>query len=154
MVAPREDVEAAVGDATVVGEDIGQRHGLVVVRAHQERAYPARVSGTTLRNPDFVGLARSYGFHAERVESTGDFAAAFRRAAASGTGAVLSIAISPEALARVRTIDRQIEMQARVAQAGLASLMGDAARIRQRLKGLRQGQGALSSDSGTIGAVA
>lgn len=63
-------------------------------------------------------------------------------------------AISPEALARVRTIDRQIEMQARVAQAGLASLMGDAARIRQRLKGLRQGQGALSSDSGTIGAVA
>ena len=62
--------------------------------------------------------------------------------------------LSPEALARVQTIDRQIETQVRVAQAGLASLMGDAARIRQRLKGLRQGQGAWSSDSGTIGAVA
>jgi len=64
------------------------------------------------------------------------------------------MSLSPEALTRVQTLDRQIEIQARVAQAGLASLMGDAARIRQRLKGLRQGQGALSSDSGTIGTVA
>ncbi|RUV31034.1 thiamine pyrophosphate-binding protein, partial [Mesorhizobium sp. M5C.F.Ca.IN.020.32.2.1] len=40
------------------------------IRAHQQRNYPTRVSGTTLQNPDFVGLARSYGFHAERVEST------------------------------------------------------------------------------------
>lgn len=76
------------------------------IRAHQERAYPARVSGTTLRNPDFVGLARSYGFHAERVESTGDFAAAFQRAAQSGTGAVLSIAISPEALTPRQTLSQ------------------------------------------------
>ena len=50
------------------------------IRAHQERNYPARVSGTTLLNPDFAALARSYGFHAERVETTEDFAAAFRRA--------------------------------------------------------------------------
>ena len=27
------------------------------IRAHQERNYPARVSGTTLENPDFAALA-------------------------------------------------------------------------------------------------
>ena len=68
------------------------------IRAHQERNYPMRVSGTTMVNPDFVALARAYGFHAERVEETAGFAAAFERARASGTGALLDLAISPEAL--------------------------------------------------------
>ena len=68
------------------------------IRAHQEREYPGRVSGTTLANPDFVQLARAYGFHSERVERTEDFADAFGRALASPTGAVLSLAISIEAL--------------------------------------------------------
>lgn len=68
------------------------------IRAHQEREYPARVSGTDMVNPDFVALARAYGFHAERVERTEDFAAAFDRALASKTGAVLDLTISPEAL--------------------------------------------------------
>lgn len=68
------------------------------IRAHQERAYPARVSGTDMVNPDFAALARAYGFHAERVERTEDFAAAFDRALASKTGAVLDLNISPEAL--------------------------------------------------------
>lgn len=68
------------------------------IRAHQERNYPARVSGTDLENPDFTGLARAYGFHAERVETTADFAAAFDRALASKTGAVLDLNIAAEAL--------------------------------------------------------
>lgn len=68
------------------------------IRAHQERNYPERVSGTTMVNPDFVALARAYGFHAERVGATSDFAAAFDRALASGSGAVLDLDISPEAL--------------------------------------------------------
>ncbi len=68
------------------------------IRAHQERTYPARVSGTTLQNPDFAALARAYGFHGERVETTEDFPAAFARALASPTGAVLDLAISAEAL--------------------------------------------------------
>ncbi|TIL97398.1 MAG: thiamine pyrophosphate-binding protein, partial [Mesorhizobium sp.] len=55
------------------------------IRAHQERHYPARVSGTSLENPDFVTLAKAYGFHAERVEATRDFAAAFDRALGSVT---------------------------------------------------------------------
>ncbi|TIV93936.1 MAG: thiamine pyrophosphate-binding protein, partial [Mesorhizobium sp.] len=76
------------------------------IRAHQERHYPARVSGTSLENPDFVTLANAYGFHAERVESTADFAAAFGRALNSTTGAVLDIAISPEALTPRQTLSQ------------------------------------------------
>jgi len=79
------------------------------IRAHQERHYPARVSGTSLENPDFVALAKAYGFHAERVESTGDFAAAFGRALSSTTGAVLDIAISPEALTPRQTLSQMRE---------------------------------------------
>jgi len=74
------------------------------IRAHQERNYPARVSGTDLQNPDFVGLARSYGFHAERVEKTADFAAAFARACQSPSGAVLDLAVSAEALTPRQTL--------------------------------------------------
>ncbi len=76
------------------------------IRAHQERNYPARVSGTTLQNPDFTALARAYGFHAERVETTADFAAAFDRALASGTGAVLDLNISAEALTPRQTLSQ------------------------------------------------
>jgi acetolactate synthase I/II/III large subunit len=68
------------------------------IRAHQEREYPGRVSGTDMVNPDFVMLARAHGFHAERVETTEGFAAAFDRATASTTGAVLDLAIAAEAL--------------------------------------------------------
>lgn len=89
------------------------------IRAHQERNYPARVSGTTLTNPDFVGLARSYGFHAERVSATSDFPAAFARALASKTGAVLDLEISPEALAPRQTLSQMRD-------AALASLKAKA----------------------------
>ena len=76
------------------------------IRAHQERHYPARVSGTDMVNPDFVAFARAYGFHAERVERTEDFAAAFARAQTSGSGAVLDLKISPEALTPRQTLSQ------------------------------------------------
>ena len=50
------------------------------IRMHQERAYPGRVSGTALRNPDFAALARAYGAWADTVEATQDFAPALARA--------------------------------------------------------------------------
>ena len=68
------------------------------IRMHQERHYPERVSGTDLVNPDFAALARSYGLHGERIERTEDFAAAFQRAMASKTGALLDLVIATEAL--------------------------------------------------------
>ncbi|MCL7465350.1 thiamine pyrophosphate-dependent enzyme [Phaeovulum sp. NW3] len=80
------------------------------IRAHQERNFPARVSGTTMvQNPDFVMLARAYGFHAERVETTEAFAAAFGRALASRTGAVLDLVIAPEAITPRQTLSQMRE---------------------------------------------
>ncbi|WEF25280.1 thiamine pyrophosphate-dependent enzyme [Paracoccus sp. S3-43] len=79
------------------------------IRAHQERTYPARVSGTTMQNPDFVMLAKAYGFHAERVAATGEFAAAFARAMGSKTGALLDLDISPEALTPRQTLTQMRE---------------------------------------------
>ena len=52
------------------------------IRMHQERTYPARVSGTVLHNPDFAALARAYGAHGETVETTEAFGDALRRAQA------------------------------------------------------------------------
>ncbi len=86
------------------------------IRAHQERHYPARVSGTTMVNPDFAALARAYGFHAERVERTEDFQAAFARALASETGAVLDLNVSPEAITPRQTLS-QMRAAAQAAKA-------------------------------------
>jgi len=52
------------------------------IRMHQEREYPARLSGTRLQNPDFAALARAYGCWAETVERTEEFAPALERASA------------------------------------------------------------------------
>ena len=87
------------------------------IRAHQERNYPERVSGTDMINPDFVALARAYGFHAERVATTADFPAAFARAMDSKTGAVLDLDISPEALTPRQTLSQ-------IRAAGLAAQKG------------------------------
>ncbi|MEO8241165.1 MAG: thiamine pyrophosphate-binding protein [bacterium] len=76
------------------------------IRAHQERNYPTRVSGTDMVNPDFVMLAKAYGFHAERVGATADFPAAFARALASTTGAVLDLDIAAEALTPRQTLSQ------------------------------------------------
>jgi acetolactate synthase-1/2/3 large subunit len=74
------------------------------IRMHQERTYPGRVSFTNLVNPDFVTLASAYGTHAERVTRTADFPAAFARARASATGAVLELVIDTESLTPRQTL--------------------------------------------------
>jgi acetolactate synthase I/II/III large subunit len=65
------------------------------IRMHQERAYPARVSGTQLQNPDFAALARAYGAYGETVETTEGFTAALLRARshiqASGLPALIEL---------------------------------------------------------------
>lgn len=52
------------------------------IRMHQEREFPARVSGTELHNPDFAALARAYGASGETVLTTEEFAPALERALA------------------------------------------------------------------------
>jgi acetolactate synthase-1/2/3 large subunit len=52
------------------------------IRMHQERDYPARISATTLTNPDFAKLAAAFGGWATRVEDTAGFAPALAEAMA------------------------------------------------------------------------
>lgn len=94
--APERQVVAVAGDGDFLmnGQELATavQHGanLIVVvvdnstygtiRMHQEREYPARLSGTALNNPDFAALARAYGGWAETVERTGEFAPALGRA--------------------------------------------------------------------------
>ena len=68
------------------------------IRMHQERRFPGRVTATELLNPDFVALAQSFGAYAERVEQTGQFPAAYRRAAAAARPAVLDLRVDPAQL--------------------------------------------------------
>jgi len=76
------------------------------IRMHQERNYPARVTFTDIKNPDFVALAKAYNFHAEKITDTADFAAAFDRAKQSKTGALLELIVSPESLTPHQTLSQ------------------------------------------------
>jgi acetolactate synthase I/II/III large subunit len=75
------------------------------IRMHQERRFPGRVSGTALAGPDFVALAKSFGAHAERVETTAAFASAFERANAAGRAAVLELAMDPDQITPERRLN-------------------------------------------------
>jgi acetolactate synthase-1/2/3 large subunit len=74
------------------------------IRMHQEREYPARVSGTELQNPDFAALARAYGAFGEAVETTEGFAPALSRAMACGKPALIELRLDPEAITPTTTL--------------------------------------------------
>ena len=76
------------------------------IRMHQEREYPARISGTALQNPDFAALARAYGGHGETVTTTEEFAPAFARARAAGKPALIHILLDPEAITPTRSLSQ------------------------------------------------
>ncbi|NDW54722.1 thiamine pyrophosphate-binding protein [Aliiroseovarius sp. PrR006] len=76
------------------------------IRMHQERTYPARVSGTDMANPDFADLARAYGGHGETVTRDEDFEAAFRRAEASGKLAVIELVVDQQVATPGLTLDQ------------------------------------------------
>jgi acetolactate synthase-1/2/3 large subunit len=123
LTAPERTVVAFAGDGCFLmnGQEfataVQYRAGIIVIvvnngmygtiRAHQERHYPARVSGTVLVNPDFAAYARAFGGHGETVRETGAFAPAFERAstfAARGIPAIIEIQVDPEALTPARTL--------------------------------------------------
>jgi len=68
------------------------------IRMHQERAYPARVIGSALANPDFCALAQAYGYQSERVRATADFEPALRRALAAVQGTVIELVLDAEVI--------------------------------------------------------
>ena len=76
------------------------------IRMHQEREYPARLSGTDLVNPDFAALARAYGAWSETVERTEDFAAALGRAQAQAGVKLLHLKTEVEVISSATTISK------------------------------------------------
>ena len=77
------------------------------IRAHQERNYPARVSGTTLENPDFVMLAQCLWLP-RRTGGDGPrtFPPPLPGRSPRAPGAVLDLDISPEALTPRQTLSQ------------------------------------------------
>ena len=75
------------------------------IRMHQETHYPGRISGTPLKNPDFVAYATAFGGYGERVERTEEFAPAFERALASGKPAILHCLLDPQAITPGKSLD-------------------------------------------------
>jgi acetolactate synthase-1/2/3 large subunit len=74
------------------------------IRMYQERAFPGRVSGTSLTNPDFAKYVESFGGHGEVVQTTAEFIPAFKRAVASGRPAVIELRTNPEQITSRATI--------------------------------------------------
>ena len=74
------------------------------IRMYQERAFPGRVSGSSLTNPDFVRFIEAFGGHGELVTATGEFAPAFRRAVAAGRPALIELRTDPEQITTRATI--------------------------------------------------
>lgn len=74
------------------------------IRMHQERAYPGRVSGTDLVNPDFAALAKAYGAWGETVEVSEDFPQALDTALAQRGPALIELRLPVERIAHSMTI--------------------------------------------------
>jgi acetolactate synthase I/II/III large subunit len=113
-------VVAFVGDggALMTGQEIATafHHGVApillvfnnnmygTIRMYQERAYPGRVSGSSLTNPDFGKFIDAFGGHGEVVTATEEFVPAFRRAVASGRPALIEVRTDPEQITTRATI--------------------------------------------------
>ncbi len=90
------------------------------IRMYQERAYPARVSGTALTNPDFAKFIEAFGGHGEIVERTEELVPAVKRALASGKPAIVEVRTNPEQVTNRATI-ADLRAQATKAAAGAAT---------------------------------
>ena len=68
------------------------------IRMHQEREFPGRPSGTSMLNPNFADLAKSYGGYGEVVLKTNQFLNALERAREANKPAILDLRTDPKAI--------------------------------------------------------
>ena len=68
------------------------------IRMHQEREYPQHTSGSQLSNPDFVALAKAYGYAGERITQTQQFEAAFKAALSREQGTLIEVMLDPDVI--------------------------------------------------------
>jgi acetolactate synthase-1/2/3 large subunit len=130
MLHPDRDVVCFAGDGCflMTGQELATavQYGVAVVtlifdngtygtiRMHQERAYPGRVFGSDLANPDFAALAKAFGAHGETVRTTEEFAPAFERALRAGRPALVHILMEKEIISTRTTLS---EIRARAQKA-------------------------------------
>lgn len=74
------------------------------IRMHQEREYPTRVFGTSLKNPDFAAYARAFGGFGVTVERDERFVPALDAAFASGLPSIVHVKLDPEAITPSTTL--------------------------------------------------
>ena len=74
------------------------------IRMHQERDFPRHTSGSHLQNPDFVALARAYGYAGVRITRTDEFEAEFKAALARSEGTLIEIMLDPEVITTRTTL--------------------------------------------------
>jgi acetolactate synthase-1/2/3 large subunit len=103
--------ELATATAYGAGRGKGKLVSIVVdngsygtIRMHQEREYPARVSGTDLHNPDFVQLAQAYGWRGAHIDRTEQFESAFAQAMAADRPTLLHLKLDPDVITSRTTI--------------------------------------------------
>ena len=68
------------------------------IRMHQEREYPEHVHGTQLSNPDFVGLAKAYGYAGARITRTAQFEEELVAALERRQGTVIEVMLDQEVI--------------------------------------------------------
>jgi len=68
------------------------------IRMHQEKYYPEHVSGSDLKNPDFVALAKAYGYAGTRITKTREFENFFKEALKRSEGTLIEVMLNPEVI--------------------------------------------------------
>ena len=68
------------------------------IKMHQEREFPGRPSGTSMVNPNFAELAKSYGGYGEVIRTSEEFPSALERAKKSNKPAILDLRTDPKAI--------------------------------------------------------
>jgi acetolactate synthase-1/2/3 large subunit len=74
------------------------------IRMHQEREFPTHVSGSQLQNPDFVALARAYGYAGARITRTSEFEAELLAALKRPQGTLIEVMLDPEVISTRGTL--------------------------------------------------
>ncbi len=74
------------------------------IRMHQERDYPARISGTDLHNPNFAELAKSFGANGVQTRSLAEFEAALDAALKADKSSLIEIIVDAEYISPRATI--------------------------------------------------
>ncbi len=93
------------------------------IRMHQERQYPARVSGSTMSQQNFAALAEAYGYVGVRMTRTEEFESQLQAALARSQGTLIEVILNAEVLTTRGTLSgiRDAALASSLPKAGRSS---------------------------------